>query len=124
MKRKYSADHTNEEHKEVKIPRQYEDRSPHQIDNTVNSVQRINDQEVGNTNVDPSDHSSLKKSKVSKQKGTSYPCDLCDYVATKLWDLKKHKESKHEGIRYLCDKCDYLGTSSSALKKHMEMMHE
>jgi hypothetical protein len=61
--------------------------------------------------------------------GLRYPCDQCDYAATRRGDLKQHKESqykihvtkltctipkelkihresKHEDIWYSCDQCD------------------
>ena len=46
-----------------------------------------------------------------------YPCDRCEYAATRAADLKKHKESKHEGIRYTCDQCDYAASNAGNLKR-------
>ena len=83
--------------------------------------------------------------------GDIYPCNQCDYLATKREHLKQHMESVHEkirntckfchiefydksvlnrhiksvhiGIRYQCDQCDFEATQKSNLKKHVERMH-
>ena len=39
-------------------------------------------------------------------------------------DLKRHKEAKHEGIRYPCDQCEFAATRISLLKRHKEAKHE
>ena len=57
-----------------------------------------------------------RKKKLTKQ----YPCDQCDYVATRSDHIKRHKENKHEGVQYPCDQCDYTATQSGNLKKHIE----
>ena len=53
-----------------------------------------------------------------------YPCDECEYVATRTNDLKRHVESKHKGVRYPCPECEYAATTASHLKKHMKKKHE
>ena len=53
-----------------------------------------------------------------------YPCNQCDYKATREEHLKKHKEYKHEGVRYPCDKCDYKGITEGKLKVHKESKHQ
>ena len=39
-----------------------------------------------------------------------YPCNHCDYKATKKGNLLTHIKSKHEGVRFPCDQCDYKAT--------------
>ena len=55
--------------------------------------------------------------------GRKYPCDKCEYIATKSSHLKQHKESKHEGVRYPCDECTYIGNHVIGLKRHKENKH-
>ena len=43
----------------------------------------------------------------SRHKGLKYPCDQCDYKATDKGNLSRHLKSKHEGVKYPCDQCDY-----------------
>ena len=45
-----------------------------------------------------------------------YPCDQCQYAATRATHLKVRKQSMHEGIRDPCDKCRYSSSAASALK--------
>lgn len=52
-----------------------------------------------------------------------YPCDQCEYKATRQWNLKKHKLSVHEGVKYGCDECDYKATDQSQVKKHKRGKH-
>ena len=62
--------------------------------------------------------------KKSKCKGTTYPCDQCEYTATSSSTLKKHKESQHEGIRYSCNLCDFMARQPHTLKLHISSKHE
>ena len=55
--------------------------------------------------------------------GIRYPCDLCDYQATKRGHLKTHKESKHEGKRYPCPYCTQTATQKLNLKTHIKKKH-
>merc|ERR1711974_280031 len=48
-----------------------------------------------------------------------YPCDHCDYQATRKSQLQEHIQSKHEGINYPCDHCDYQATRKSQLQEHI-----
>ena len=56
-----------------------------------------------------------KRIKRSKNVVMKYPCDKCEYAATKASHLKHHIESKHERVRYPCDKCEYAATGASHL---------
>lgn len=60
----------------------------------------------------------------AKDSDGKYPCDQCDYKATRQWNLKKHKLSVHEGVKYSCDECDYKATDQSQVKKHKRSKHE
>ena len=53
-----------------------------------------------------------------------YPCDQCDFSATRKLDLKVHVERIHEGVRYPCDQCEYVATTRRNLKAHIECKHE
>ena len=53
-----------------------------------------------------------------------YPCDQCEYAATKRSNLKLHKKSLHKGVRYPCGECEYLATHASSLKRHKKCVHE
>ena len=53
-----------------------------------------------------------------------YPCDKCEYAATKASNLKEHVEKKHEGVRYPCDLCEYAATRARILKQHIESKHD
>ena len=52
-----------------------------------------------------------------------YPCNMCEYSATRISFLKRHKETKHEGVRYTCDLCDYAATRKDKLKVHKAKKH-
>ena len=45
----------------------------------------------------------MKKHIQSKHEGIKYPCNQCDYQATKQGSLQTHIQSKHEGIKYPCN---------------------
>ena len=64
------------------------------------------------------------KSQKKKHEGVRYPCDSCDYKATKKSNLKQHKENIYKGVRYACDSCDYNATTTDNLKKHKDFMHK
>ena len=58
------------------------------------------------------------------QDATEYPCNQCDYQATRQVNLQQHIRSKHEGIKYPCNQCDYQATRQSSLQKHIQSVHE
>ena len=39
-------------------------------------------------------------------------------------NLKKKNLKNYEGVRYPCDKCEYAATKLSSLKIHVEIKHE
>ena len=55
---------------------------------------------------------------------TKFPCDLCDFQATKKGHLIKHKNAIHEGERYICDLCDYQAVDKRSLRKHQLSLHD
>ena len=52
-----------------------------------------------------------------------YPCDKCEYAATRPNHLRDHIKVKHEGVRYPCDKCKYAATTAGDLKRHTRNYH-
>ena len=38
--------------------------------------------------------------KRTKRSIMGFPCNKCEYVATRAFDLRIHVENKHEGVRY------------------------
>ena len=68
----------------------------------------------------------MEETKKRKKDNTKnvYPCDQCEYVATKKSNLDRHKRIKHEGIRYPCDQCDFAASQQGHLKGHKEITHE
>jgi len=50
-----------------------------------------------------------------------FPCNLCDFVATKKREMWKHKRESHEAPRsYQCEYCEYSG-SKAGLYAHREI---
>ena len=41
---------------------------------------------------------------------TRYPCEQCEYMATRKESLDQHKRSVHEGMKYQCVKCKHQAT--------------
>ena len=60
----------------------------------------------------------------SKHVGVKYPCDQCDYKATRKHSLLTHIKSIHKGVKYPCDQCDYKATYKNHLLKHIKSRHE
>ena len=46
---------------------------------------------------------------MSVHENIKYPCNICDYKATRQVSLKRQKMSIHEGegIKYHCNQCEY-----------------
>ena len=65
--------------------------------------------------------SSLEKLKESTLE-TKYPCDLCDYSATRISTLRTHKSNKHE--KYSCDKCEFAAATTKLLRIHVLENHK
>ena len=56
--------------------------------------------------------------------GKRYPCNLCQYEATRKDELKRHIKSIHEGVTYPCHLCGYRATLNRNLRKHIQTIHE
>ena len=68
-------------------------------------------------------HSSLNRHKKSIHEGVQYPCDQCELSYTKAASLKQHKKTIHDGIRYLCDQCEHVASTLSTLRYHKKTKH-
>ena len=55
---------------------------------------------------------------------TRYPCEQCEYMATRKESLDQHKISVHEGIKYHCVQCGHQAISKSNLTQHKRSAHE
>ena len=60
----------------------------------------------------------------SIHEGVKFPCNECDYKATKKVNLISHIKSVHQGIKYPCDECDYKATKTENLMSHKRSIHE
>ena len=49
---------------------------------------------------------------------TQHYCNLCNKMYKTLEILKNHKAKDHEGVNYPCDRCDYKATRKSNLIRH------
>ena len=58
-----------------------------------------------------------------KVRHTIYPCDLCQFTATKPCRLKLHIEAIHLGLTNSCEQCDYQTPYPHTLKRHIESRH-
>ena len=52
----------------------------------------------------------------NKEDEKKFPCDFCDFTASKSSVLKKHKKYCHQGHKYHCDQCDFSFKRMSHLK--------
>ena len=52
-----------------------------------------------------------------------YPCDKCNYQATRKDTLKNHKDTVHEGRKYPCGLCDFQATQKQILNTHKTKVH-
>ena len=57
-------------------------------------------------------------------KGVKFPCDQCDYRATKKCNLLTHINSIHRGFQLLCGQCDYKATQKGHLLTHVKSTHK
>ena len=64
------------------------------------------------------------KNTITKLPGTQIVCAKCDKQFSTKRGLHYHDQSVHKGIRYPCDKCDYKATKTSHLKRHVKDIHE
>ena len=59
-----------------------------------------------------------------KRSNDVYPCNDCEYVASRAHSLKRHVEIKHIEKTYSCDECEFVSTTAYYLKVHVESKHE
>ena len=59
---------------------------------------------------------SHKKTKSAVNVDNTYPCDKCEYVASRKDKLNMHYKSVHLGIKYPCTECDYVASRPDKLK--------
>ena len=64
--------------------------------------------------------SRLKKHNLSKNIGTRFHCNQCDYTAARNFSVRQHTEYVHGGVTYHCDQCLYKGPSTRQLQKHID----
>ena len=53
----------------------------------------------------------------------STECPECGKVFSTKTNMGKHYRSKHEGIKYPCNQCDYQATRKDHLKTHIQSKH-
>ena len=53
---------------------------------------------------------------------TQHYCNLCNKMYKTLGILKNHKAKVHEGVNYPCDRCDYKATRKSNLIRHTQQV--
>ena len=55
--------------------------------------------------------------------GIKFPCDQCDYKATRPDALRTHKRSKNEGKNAPCLQCEHKAFDIGSLSKHVKSVH-
>jgi len=70
--------------------------------------------------VDPEFDPLQYEPKKFKRSNDVYPCNDCEYVASRADHLKRHVERKHIRKIYACDECEYVSTTVYYLKVHVE----
>ncbi len=60
---------------------------------------------------------------MSRNVDGKYPCDQCQYKATKQDHLKDHKKAKHEDTTHFCDQCNFWTAWPRDLRKHQANKH-
>ena len=53
-----------------------------------------------------------------------FPCNYCNYQATRKHVLIEHIQFKHEGKKYSCNQCDVQETTNAKLRKHLLSKHK
>ena len=90
-------------------------------------------QEFSQTNNLPAPRLSSEEAKVNvlyKQQpfiangDRKYPCNQCNYKASKVSHIQEHIKSIHEGARYPCNHCTYKATTQSNLIRHIRSYHQ
>ena len=57
------------------------------------------------------------------EKSDMFPCEQCDYKASRADHLKRHKFSIHENGRLQCNQCEFSATRADNLKRHIKRIH-
>ena len=60
---------------------------------------------------------------VPKEEGT-FPCDKCDYVATKKINLHQHTKRLHSGLDFTCSHCHEEFGNETKLNRHILKEHD
>ena len=55
--------------------------------------------------------------------GKKYPCEKCEYKATRKSNLTTHHQSVHMGKKYQCLECDYKATKKSSVTTYQQSVH-
>ena len=53
-----------------------------------------------------------------------FPCDQCDYNATRKHRLLTHIKLIHENVNFYCYQCDYKASKKHHLLKHIKSIHD
>ena len=95
------------------------------VTNTFGSLKDVSLEEDSNlvSNFKPASEYSEEDMAVKNGQPNKFPCDRCNFSATRSNDLKRHKESIHEGVRYKCDQCSFSASRPSLLRKHLSKNH-
>ena len=59
-----------------------------------------------------------KRIKVNAKDNGKFPCDECEYQATRISNLRTHKAGKHTGVKFPCNECGKVFRYQSTLIKH------
>ena len=57
------------------------------------------------------------------EKHDLFPCEQCNYKASRVDHLKRHTFSVHENGRMQCNQCDFSATRADNLKRHINRIH-
>ena len=60
---------------------------------------------------------------LAMDQGRKYPCNECEYQASKISHLNVHQQSVHQGRKYPCQECEYQSTTKSNLTAHHRSVH-
>ena len=65
----------------------------------------------------------VKRGDIRYKRGSTFPCDKCDFKSATKQSLRLHKHAKHDGLRYPCGECNHQATQKQSLKSHMSSKH-
>ena len=90
----------------------------------VTSIENLKEQIVISDQIKISAPQTQNSIVLSKNEGSKYACDQCDYKATQPNNLTRHIKSNHDRVKYACDQCDYQTKQQSRLTLHTQSKHE